>query len=96
MQRTGLDGPQEGQADALRAAQPPSSGAGGHAGASGGCRGVARLPRFDCDENVSMDTELIVTDKAQEPPTRLDDWLVPPLTSPGEVVVVAGTGKALS
>ena len=29
-----------------------------------------------------MDTELIVTDKAQEPPTRLDDWLVPPHTSP--------------
>jgi len=28
-----------------------------------------------------MDTELIVTDKAQESPTQLDGWLVPPHTS---------------
>lgn len=29
-----------------------------------------------------MDMELIVTDKAQESPTQLDGWLVPPHTSP--------------
>ncbi len=28
-----------------------------------------------------MDTELIITDKAQEPPTQLDGWLVPPHTA---------------